>query len=256
MTAGGTRAKSWEFDDGGCIRRLLGVLLRTPALPRSFSPSRRRRADWRARKFPRARIPRVHSSCRSRARRKSTAVPLKRIDICIRSTVPAPVAAVLFHAHRPAKDARFWGPRTIPALRRESAPGQTYHPVGAEDCAHERRNAQPERSNSAFERTIECAYPTRQARDRACAWRLHPAWRPRSGDISPQAEAINGSEIRSALSAQQQQACASNAFIDVHTSVWSASSSPMLTRRPLPCRSCINRGVGGWQIHVHPRDAA
>jgi hypothetical protein len=53
MTAGGRRAKSWEFHDMGCNARLLGRLMRTPARAESHAQAEEAARLARARaKFP------------------------------------------------------------------------------------------------------------------------------------------------------------------------------------------------------------
>jgi hypothetical protein len=108
MTVGGTRAKSWEFDDSGCIARLPGVLLRTPACARNSSPSRRGRTDWlmQVQNSPRGAGPKIPFVARQRRSPQHHRCPLTRIDICIGAIFPAPVIASLFILIAPQKGHR------------------------------------------------------------------------------------------------------------------------------------------------------
>jgi hypothetical protein len=117
MTVGGTRAKSWEFDDSGCIARLLGVLLRTPAFPRAHPQAGRGGpVGLRERKIPQRAIRRSHShgsgACRNR-----TAVLSRGLPFAFGRYSP-PQWHALFHPYRAAKDVRFRRPRNIAPSRR------------------------------------------------------------------------------------------------------------------------------------------
>jgi hypothetical protein len=104
MTAGGSRAKSWEFHDVGCNARLLGRPARTPAHPESHAQAEGSGPpDLRERNNPLARIPRIHSSRGCGARREQNDGRSRRIDVCIPQSFAAVVVATPFHPLRSAK---------------------------------------------------------------------------------------------------------------------------------------------------------
>jgi hypothetical protein len=231
------------------------VLLRTPAFPRSFSPSRRSRADWlaRARKFPKARIRRVHSSRRSRARRKITAVPSSGLTFA-------------FDPQSPHQSLRSFSILIAPQKTQGSGGREPFQLCdGSQHRVRPTTRLAPKiaptgtgtPSQRGQTRRLSARSRVRTRRGKREIARAPGDWIPR-GAPAVRTSARKPRPSIAARSAapcapQQQQACASNAFIDVPTSVWSASSSPMLTRRPpvLPLLHQQRGAVDGKSTFIH-----